>query len=102
MVYELLAVLAVFWTIDLFQTLSFTRTYGTKAEKNPFARFLLKHSNADFVWFKLVDFIVVSASIIFIKTNYTGIAESLLISFNLLYIFTITHNYFVIKKQKEQ
>lgn len=100
MVYELLSVLGVLWAVDLFQTLTFTRKYGTGTEKNPFARFLLKHGNEDFIWFKIVDFAVIAGVLLFIKTSYTNLAESLLISFNLLYIFTIAHNYIVISRQK--
>jgi len=100
MVYELLVTLAIFWTIDLFQTLAFTRKYGSKTERNPVARFLLKHSNADFAWFKIVDFLISGTAILAINFQYSRIAESLLISFNLLYIFTIAHNYFVIERQR--
>ena len=102
MIYQLLMTLGVLWFMDLIQTLTFTRKYGTQAEKNPFARFLLKHKNQDFLWFKVVDFIIITAILLFIKTDYLNLAQSLLISFNVLYAFTIAHNYFTINKQKAQ
>jgi fatty acid desaturase len=96
MLYPLLAILAVLWIADLVQTLKVTGRYGPRAEYNPVARFLLKHSKYDFIAFKAVDFAVVTAILLFVYQEYVGIAYTLLVTFILVYVYVIFHNHAIV------
>ena len=94
-----LSVLAVLWFIDMFQTIALTREYGVKAEGNPFARFLLKHNNADFIAFKIMDLAILGTIVFFINEKHILLANSLLALFVIFYLLTITHNHRIIVKE---
>lgn len=98
----LLFVLAVLWTLDLVQTLKVTGRYGPRAEYNPVARFLLKHSRQDFIAFKIVDFAVVAGILVLMYESYLGLAYSLLVTFILVYVYVIFHNHAVIAHLEEK
>ena len=89
----LFAVLAVLWIIDLYQTLNITRKHGIKAEENPVARFLLKHGQADFAAFKILDLAVLLGVLALLFEKKEAYATYLTAVFALFYIFTVFHNY---------
>ncbi len=90
---SLFAVLAVLWIIDLYQTLNITRKHGIKAEDNPIARFLLKHSQTDFAVFKMLDLAVLLGVMTLLFEKKEAYATHLTAIFSLFYIFTVLHNY---------
>lgn len=97
----LFIVLACLWLIDLYQTLKITRKYGIKAEENPIARFLLKHSQKDFAAFKILDLCVllVVLALIFEKQDiYAAYLTALFIAF---YAITVFHNWTAFRKHRK-
>ena len=93
----LIIVLAILWTIDLVETITLVHKKGTCVEANPFAKFLLKHSNRDFIMFKTLDFFFIIAILRFISISYMFLAEILLILFIALYSMVVVHNRNVMK-----
>ena len=101
MLYPLLLTLTALWLIDLYQTLAITKKYGIKSEENPLARFLLKQNPKDFTIFKIIDLAFISAIFIFSLQEQKTLSNLLLIAFNLIYIFTVTHNHNIIKRHRK-
>lgn len=101
MYYPLFLLLTALWIIDLVQTLRFSRQKGVDAERNPFARFLLKKSRADFVLFKMLDLLLLGIIMALLRTDHGQLAESMLISFIGLYAITVLHNRAVQKRYKQ-
>lgn len=91
-------VFAILWIIDTIQTIKITRKYGIGAEENVFARFLLKHGDADFAAFKALDFAVISAILYLISKRHETVATYLLVAFTIFYAATIIHNLRVYSK----
>ena len=89
--------LAILWTIDLVETITLVHKKGTCVEANPFAKFLLKHSNKDFIMFKTLDFFFIVAILKFVSVSYMFLAETLLVLFICLYILVVIHNRNVMK-----
>ena len=69
-----------------------TKRFGNKIEENPFAKFLLKHKPIDFTIFKIIDLLFVVGILYFLNIQNTMIANSLLVVFVFIYIFTVVHN----------
>lgn len=96
----LITILIVLWTIDLSETVGFVDKMGVSSERNPFARFLLKHGDYDFVAFKLVDLIFLIFILNYIRSANIFMANALLFVFIMIYTVTVVHNYVVIKEEE--
>ena len=89
---------AILWIIDLMETLIVVSRLDYTAELNPVARFMLKKSREDFILFKLVDLVVVLTIVFLLKFESERMATSLLMSFLVIYVGVVVHNFKVIKK----
>lgn len=93
----LLIFLGILWTIDLVETITLVHKKGVSVEANPFAKFLLKHNNRDFILFKVIDFFFIAAILNFISASHMIMAEIMTILFIILYLFTVIHNRNIMK-----
>ncbi|MBW6451360.1 MAG: hypothetical protein K0B02_01360 [DPANN group archaeon] len=101
--FTLFVVLVILWTIDMAETVSFVDREGLDVEQNPVAKFFLKHSDMDFIIFKIGDLIFLILIIYYIRASNIFMADVLLFIFILIYIITVVHNYITIKEtQKEE
>jgi hypothetical protein len=93
----LFIILGILWTIDLVETITLVHKKGLKVEANPFAKFLLKHGDINFILFKIIDFILIILIMTFIFKSYNILAQGLLIFFIIIYTITVIHNKKVMK-----
>jgi len=95
---SLLIFLGILWTVDLVETITLVHKKGLCVEANPFARFLLKHSDMDFIIFKAIDFIFLAFILFFVSKSYMAVSETMLLIFIGIYIFTVVHNKKIMQK----